>query len=139
MNKIVGLLFVVVGMMGLVALTPVPASAAGACPDSVLGIATWYKGLQDGNCNITAPSNADSAAFTAFVAKIVLNITQALMGIVAYVTVFFIIKGGFNYMTSTGSPDGMQKAKKTITNAIIGLIIALFSASIVNAIGNAIK
>lgn len=119
---------------------PAYAAAGPGCPDSIFAIPTWYKGLQGANCEITTPArDKDGKALRAFIAKIVLNVIQALLVIVAYVTVFFIMKGGFNYMTSTGSPDGMQKAKKTITNAVIGLVIASLAASIVNAIGGAIK
>ena len=57
----------------------------------------------------------------------------------AYVAIGFLIRGGFGYMTSSGSPEGMTAAKKTITNALVGMIIALLAASIVNAIGAAIK
>jgi hypothetical protein len=70
---------------------------------------------------------------------IVLNVLQAALVVVAYVAIFFIIKGGFMYITSAGSSDGMANAKKTITNAIIGLIICIAAASIVNAIAGLIK
>lgn len=136
--------FLTLGVMiaGVVGLTS-PAYAANGypgCPDTVFAIPTWYKGLQDDKCNIKTPTqDSNGTTLRAFIAKIVLNVIQALLVVVAYVTVFFIMKGGFNYMTSTGSPDGMQKAKKTITNAVIGLVIASLAASIVNAIGGAIK
>mgnify|MGYP001721843899 FL=1 len=42
-------------------------------------------------------------------------------------------------MTNSSSPDGMAKARKTITNALIGMAIAILAASIVNAIGAAIR
>ena len=42
-------------------------------------------------------------------------------------------------MTSAGSPEGMASARKTITNAGIGLVISALAASIVNAIAGAIK
>lgn len=140
--------FVIFAMVATTLCTPISVSAASpkTCPDRVLGITTWYKGLQkadpnDANgCLITTPSSdADGTSLRIFIIKVALNVVQALMGVVAYVTIFFIIKGGFNYMTSTGSSDGMQKAKTTIKNAVIGLVIALLSASIVNAIGGAIK
>ena len=70
---------------------------------------------------------------------IALNIVQAGLTIAAYVTVFFIVKGGFEYMTSAGSSDGMTSAKKTIANAVIGLVIAVLSAAIVNAIAGVVK
>ncbi|OYX34726.1 hypothetical protein B7Z00_05225 [Candidatus Saccharibacteria bacterium 32-50-10] len=118
-----------------------PAAAAAPCTDQFLGINAWYKGLQDpaNNCSVVMKADGTSDDVRIFVTTIALNILQAGLAIVAYVTVFFIIKGGFMYMTSAGSQDGMASAKKTITNAIIGLVIAVFAASVVNAIAGAIK
>lgn len=48
--------------------------------------------------------------------------------------VIFIIIGGLQYVTSSGNPQGTAKAKNTITYAIIGLLIAIFSAGIVTFI-----
>ncbi len=123
-----------------------------ACSDSLLGIPAWYRGLQNGTtCAVVIPqtkaipAKGSTPAVPAqpdvqkLVITIALNIIQAGLALVAYVTVFFIIKGGFGYMTSAGSSDGMSSAKKTITNAIIGMIIAVFAASIVNAVAGFIK
>lgn len=117
-----------------------PAAAAG-CSTSLLGIPAWYRGLIDNKtCNIVMPKaksgevDVQKAVFT-----IALNVIQAGLVLVAYVTISFIIKGGFGYITSAGSPDGMSSAKKTITNAIIGMVIAIFAASIVNAVAGLIK
>lgn len=118
-------------------LTPIAVignTAYAECADGpILGVTRWYRGLLDENCNIKAPGNGNDD-LAIFITKIILNVVQAALAIAAYVTVFFIIKGGFNYMTSAGSPDGMKSAKTTITNAVIGLVIVLFSAIIVNTI-----
>ncbi|MBP6037996.1 MAG: hypothetical protein KA604_01505 [Candidatus Saccharimonas sp.] len=111
--------------------------AHAACKESSFGIPTWYRGLKVAGCNTGV--SPDGGNIGKFITILALNIIQALMVIAAYVTVFFIIKGGFNYMTSAGSPEGMASARKTITNAVIGLVITILSASIVNAIAGAIK
>ena len=69
---------------------------------------------------------------------IALNILQAAMVIVAYVAVGFIIKGGYMYMVSSGSPDAMAKAKNTIRDALIGLVIAISAAAIVDMVAGII-
>ena len=84
-------------------------------------------------------TNGSADEVRILITTIALNVLQAGLAIVAYITVFFIMKGGFVYMTSTGTQDGMANAKKTITNAVIGLVIAVFASSIVNAIAGAIK
>ncbi len=122
---------VTLAFMGSVTM-PTPAYA---CSDSLMGIPAWYRNLQDSSCNVKIPKDSKGDAnVTKFILNIAMNVIQAGLVLAAYVAVFFIIKGGFGYITSAGSPDGMQSAKKTITNAVIGLVIAVLSASIVNAI-----
>ena len=137
-------LYVIVSMLFVVIATAVaiPQVASAACQkqDQVLGVTTWYRGLQKGaDCSVAIPTSSGSPDFVKFVTMVALNIVQAGLAIVAYVAIFFIIKGGFMYMTSAGSSDGMAGAKKTIMNAVIGLVIALLSASIVNAIAGALS
>lgn len=112
-----------------------------ACSDKpILGVTVWYRGLvkekTDGNGNKYCSVEPDGSNLTKFVTMIALNIIQAGFAIAAYVAVFFIIKGGFTYMLSAGSSDGMSNAKKTITNAAIGLVIVLLSAAIINTIAS---
>jgi len=59
----------------------------------------------------------------------VITFIKSLIGFVAaagtVVCALIIAYGGFRYMTSVGSPDSMESAKKTMWNAGIGLIIVL--------------
>jgi hypothetical protein len=134
-----------VGIMLLVTMVASGAQFAqpayAACPpDTLLGIPAWYRGLQDTTtCAVKMPETNGKVDIQKFIMSLALNIIQAGLALVAYITIFFIIKGGFGYMTSAGSSDGMASAKKTITNAIIGLVIAVFAASIVNAIAGFIN
>ena len=52
--------------------------------------------------------------------------------------VFFLVKGGYEYMTSTGKPDAVEQAKKTIKNALIGLVIVLAAGFIVSVFKGAL-
>lgn len=115
-----------------VAVSP-QANALAKCRDSYLGVTVWYRGLTDNECRVKSPGNGQDS-ISVFVTKIALNILQAAFTIAAYVALFFIIKSGFRYMTSAGSSDGMATAKKALVNAVIGLIITLLSAVIVNTI-----
>ncbi len=131
------LMTMIVTVMTVLAIAT-PAFAA--CGDSVLGIPPWYRGLTAANCEMKpVGDNADQVPLTKFIWTVALNVIQTLLVVVAYVTIFFIIKGGFNYMTSMGDSTSMANAKTTIKNAVIGLVIALLSASIVNAITGAIR
>lgn len=56
----------------------------------------------------------------------------------AAAAVFFLIRGGYVYITSTGKPDALEEAKKSIRNALIGLILVLSASSIVSLLQGAL-
>ena len=121
----------------LVMMSSVSAPAALAAPKCNSGFLTfpaWYDGLTDSNCEIKEIGQGKTSLRN-FAARIILNITEIILQLVAYASLIFVIVGGFRYMVAAGSPDGMAAAKKTITNALIGLIISIFSVAIVNAAG----
>ena len=55
-----------------------------------------------------------------------------IMGAIGFICVIVIIVGGIQYMTSTGDPGKVKKAKDTILYGIIGLVIVALAAAIVN-------
>lgn len=61
----------------------------------------------------------------------------SLIAIASIATVFFLILGGYRYITSNGNPSNLYAAKRTIRNALIGLAIVigatLFSSILNNA------
>lgn len=61
----------------------------------------------------------------------VLNIIRWLLGILALVAVSFVIYGGILYVTSRGNEQQIEKAKRTIVNALIGLVIVILAWAIV--------
>lgn len=101
-----------------------------SCASSLLTLPVWYRGLTVSNsdCEVMLDDDPNAAWIIA------LNLTEALLHVVGYVAGIFVLVGGFRYMTSTGEPDRIANAKKTITNAIVGLVIALFSVAIINFI-----
>lgn len=66
---------------------------------------------------------------------IALAVADDLFRIVAFVSIGFIIYGGITYVTSQGAPDQTSKAQQTIINALIGLVVALLAAGLVNFLG----
>lgn len=113
-----------------------PAGSSGCKEYPILGLPVWYRGLVDGNCNMKSPAAA--GGLSTYIWKIVLNVIDILLRVVGYISVGFILFGGFIYMTSTGSSDGIAKAKKTITNAVIGLVISIAAVAIVNLVIGAV-
>jgi len=62
----------------------------------------------------------------------VTKIINALMFVLGAVSVVMIILGGIKYTTSMGDAKNVESAKNTIMYAVIGLIVAILAAAIVN-------
>jgi len=82
----------------------------------------------------TNPAGKPSNGLSNFIWRIVLNVTEIGLQMVGYISVGFILYGGFQFLTSQGSSEGSVKARKTILNAVIGLVISIASIAIVNLI-----
>lgn len=122
----------------LVVASPTTVAAAGdKCTQHLLTFPAWYRGLLNDNCEIDRPGQGDND-LSNFIWKIVLNVIDMLMQLIGYASVVFLVIGGFKYMTSTGDSSKMTDAKNTVTNAIIGLVIALASVAIVNVVAGII-
>lgn len=59
---------------------------------------------------------------------------QFLTIIASAAAIFFLVKGGYLYMTSSGKPEALENAKKTIKNALIGLILVIAASFIVSSL-----
>ncbi len=64
--------------------------------------------------------------------SVIVNILNGIIGAAGLVAVIFIIIGGINYMTSAGDSSKVEKGKKTIIYAAIGLAICALAFAIVN-------
>lgn len=127
-----------VGGAALTLTAPAPAYASAKCENRILTFPPWYRGLTGTHpqCNIKSPT--ELGGISTFIWKIGLNVLEIMLQLVGYVAVGYIIFGGYKYMTSVGSPDGMVKARQVITNAVIGLIISLFSVVVVTLVAGSV-
>ena len=63
------------------------------------------------------------------------NVVDFILGTLAVpIVIVALIIGGFMYLTSSGDPKKTEQAKKVVTSAIIGLVIALAAFLIVDTI-----
>jgi hypothetical protein len=62
---------------------------------------------------------------------------NTIIAFASLATTFFLVKGGYLYMTSSGKPDALEEAKKIIKNAILGLALILGAAVYSNLLNNA--
>ena len=130
-------------MLGTSLLATQPSYAQSAaegnkCNARLLTFPAWYHGLRcmtdsGGKSNIKVGGN-DGTPLENAIWIIGLNVVEILIQLVGYVSLAFIIFGGYKYMLSNGSVDGNEKGRKTILNAVIGLVISLASVAIVNTI-----
>lgn len=128
--------------IGMSALNPNLAYAEGeggsyfapgdGCTSAFLGFRPWYQGLPKGDkCTI---GEVSEDGLPAFVWTIVLNVLADLFGVIGYLSIIFVIYGGFLFIMAHGDPGKIAKGKKTLTAAIIGVGIALLASVIVNTI-----
>ncbi len=96
------------------------------------GIPTWYQyltgvevltynPLTNMNENICSPSLNGVGDFW----LVGLAIIDILLRVIGVVAVGWIIWGGLQYLVSQGEPDRTKKAKDTVLNAFIGVVITM--------------
>ena len=71
-------------------------------------------------------------------ASVILNIINYVLAIVGVVALAYLIYGGFRYITSGGSEDVIEDAKRIIINAVIGIVVIGVSAALVNFVVRAV-
>ena len=62
---------------------------------------------------------------------VILNIAFSFVGMLG---IIFLIYGGYMYITARGDDTQMENAKKLIIGVIIGILVILFSYTILNTI-----
>lgn len=116
---------------------------AATCNKTYLGFPAWYNGLEvvdTTTCSVKTPTTADGKNVVGpFVWTIALNVIDMALVLVGYISVFFILYGGFSFIVNSGNSDVIAKSRQTIMNAVIGLIISIASIAIVNLIAGIIN
>lgn len=67
------------------------------------------------------------------------NIVKTLVSLAGAVAVVFIVIGGYHYITSSGHPEKLDKAKKTLLYSGLGLVIVLAAYTIVDFVAGIAK
>lgn len=58
------------------------------------------------------------------------TIFAIVCGVVAALSLLFIVIGGFRYIISTGDPSATAQARKTIIYALVGLLVSVSAFAI---------
>lgn len=125
--------------------SPPTTTTSGQCSNqqSISFFPAWYDNGLCKNGQIVPPNEFDqndsAKSFSMWITILALNIVSMLLVAVGYVSLGFIIFGGFKYITSGDSASGTAAARKTITNAVIGLVISIMSVAIVKFIAGAVR
>ena len=98
---------------------------------SLLAWLVWF-GLDPASAQTNTNPTADISGASSFL-KAIINALAALAGLVA--TGFFVI-GGLSYITSSGNPLALERAKRTILFAAFGLLITIAAFSLSGIIGD---
>lgn len=117
--------------------TPTPGGTGGATQP---GGATPTNGVKT-DC-LATPNSADclyNPLPTGDLTTMFLLIAKGTLGLVAVWAVIFIIVGGFRMVTSAGNEEAYGVAKKTVTWAILGVVIAVLSFSMVAIVEDLLK
>lgn len=103
----------------------------------LLGFPHWYKYL-DGKTDATTGICAPQITGLSDIWLIVAAVIEILLRVAALAAVFAIIYGGFNYMTSQGEPDQTNKARMTIINGLVGLVVAVLASVIIGFVAGSV-
>lgn len=72
-------------------------------------------------------------------ATVVTGAIHWFIAVAGIVSAIFVVYGGISYVTSSGDPSKLEKAKKTITYALIGLAIVALAEVITAFVSNMIR
>lgn len=97
--------------------TPPPQSSTTDCQGVELGVGV--------DCD---PLNPDENVIYTYMRAIIRFLSIG----VGLVTVGMIVISGIRYITSSGNPQAVQDAKSKLLNAVLGLILFIFSVAIIN-------
>ena len=112
---------------------PQTVTASGTdCNSGFLGFPAWYRGLTNADCSIKSPT--DSGGLSGFIWHIVLNCIEIALVAISYIAALLILYGGFLFIISQGKPEGAAKARMTMLDAAVGLVISIGSVVLVNFI-----
>lgn len=121
--------------MIMIAILAIPLLASVAfLPHPVFAL-SGSSGCGSGTGKIENPDEAHLLPYCTF-KDLLTKIVQIFLEVAGAVAVIFLMIGGFQYLSSRGNEDAMEKAKKTITSSVIGIVLIVMAFAIVSIINN---
>lgn len=94
-------------------------------PDTAVAASLWDQQL--GRDELGTPFGSTGNTESQDLRNVVVRLIKLFLSFLGLIMVILIIYGGFRWMTAGGNEKNVDEAKQWIKNAIIGLIIILFS------------
>ena len=119
-------------LMGLLFFTP---SALAQQPTGTEGVGAFWSGGAITQGGLIPPclrtANAAQTAGISCVEESIRYYTSILLFIIALGAFLYFLYGAFLYASAFGDENKVKQAKLVITNALIGIVLAVLSATIV--------
>lgn len=85
-----------------------------------------YNFIEDSGMSHSADvAGFETGASATSVDSIIARIIFIALGLLGVIFLVFMMLGGFNWMTSHGNEEKVKKAKETLLNSLIGILITL--------------
>lgn len=114
------------------------AAPPASCVKTFFGLPVWYRYLPDER--FVNPAGEAVCEIYNFqpsdIPLIGLAVVDIALRIAALIAVGYVIYGGIQYVVSQGAPDATKKARQTIINALVGLVLAMLATGMVAFIGS---
>lgn len=83
---------------------------------------------------LSSPALAATTSDVSQVEDFIRNVIKVIAGLAGLIATGFFVVGGFTYITSSGNPEKLEKAKQTLTWSAIGLAIVIAAFVISNIV-----
>ncbi len=96
--------------------------------------------VRQGKCQVYVKDSVASLFPTSFCSAgdFVTVAVKTLLGLISLIAVVVIVLGGYKYVTSQGNSEAAGQARKSITNAVVGLVISVLAYTIVTVVSNTV-
>ncbi len=93
---------------------------------------------KQGRCQVYVKDTVANLFPTQFcnAGDLITAIIKILLALISMVAVVVIVLAGYKYVTSQGNTESAGQARKAITNAVIGLVVAVLAYTLVAVVSN---
>lgn len=120
-------------------ITLSPFLALGQVTDSENARCKAYQKSLEITVNGKTENISDGQPFFCSATDLILTIINYLLYFSGTVSILFIMLGGFWYLTSAGNDEQAEKGQKTLTNAVIGLVVVIMAFTIVRVVNSTLS